>query len=152
VPAPSPAPHHAPHPVHHAPAPTPAPPPVAPIAPAPPAPLGEPSADAARPIVSPASKPTPAPPPVPPHGVSAQQVPVASPQVQVQPATRAAEQRREREAFEADNAAVAYEPPPLPLPWEGLAGGALMVVAAAGGATGRMRRQRARAPAYERER
>jgi hypothetical protein len=152
APKPSPAHHHAHHPVHHAPVPVPAPPPAAPVTPLQQPSAGQPMPDSARPIVSPASKaPTPAP-PAPPHGVSAQHVPVTQAQVQVQPATRAAEQRREREAFEADNLSVAYEHPPVRFPWEGIAVAALLVAAGAGGATGRMRRHRAQALAYERRR
>jgi hypothetical protein len=140
------------HPAPHAPAVKPPVPTPAAPAPLPPAqaPVVEPAPDHARPPVSPSKPPAPPAPPVPPHGVSVQQVPVQSPQVQAQVQIQqvAQEQRREREAFESDSAAVAYDHPASPLPWELLGGAALVLACAAGGTAGRARRRAQAAPAW----
>ena len=145
-----------PHPAPHAPAvkpPVPAPVP-APLLPPAQAPIVQPAPDPLPPPVSPSKPPTPPAPPVPPHGVSVQQVPVQSPQVQAQVQIQqvAQQQRREREAFESDSAAVAYDHPASPLPWELLGGAALVLACAAGGTAGRARRRAQAAPAWARQR
>ncbi|MDX6702066.1 MAG: hypothetical protein QOF26_2292 [Baekduia sp.] len=155
-PAPAPAPH-TPAPVVHHPQPAPHVPAVpaaaGPVVPAPPAPVAQPTPDASGPLVSPAAKPAAPAPPVPPHGVAAQQVqaPAPSPQVQIQQAFQRAEQRREREAFQSDQAAAAYEHPAPRLPWETIGVASLLLAAGAGGVAGRARRRRV-VPAYDQQR
>jgi hypothetical protein len=116
--------------------------------PAPVAPVAPVAPDHVQPPVAPAAKP-PAPiaPPAPPQGLSAQ--PVQATQVQPFQAPQTQEQRRREHAFDTDSAAVAYDQPPSPLPWE-IAGGAaaIALAIAAGGMAGRARR---RSPAWATE-
>ena len=112
-----------------------------------------PVVDAAPPAVSVAKPPAP-PPAAPPPGVSVQQAPVtatqvhAQVQVQVQGAVQSAEQRRLREALEAEHAAAAYAPPGERAPWELIGLAAILLAAGGGSVAGRARA--AHAPAYAR--
>jgi hypothetical protein len=158
IPAPAPAPHgpapvvvHHPQPVPHVP---PAPAAVTPVVPAPPpAPVAQPTPDPLGPPVSPAAKPAAPAPPVPPHGVAAQQAqaPAPSPQLQIQQAFQRAEQRREREAFQSDQSAAAYQQPAPRLLWETIGVAALLLAAGGGGVAGRARSRRV-VPAYDQQR
>jgi hypothetical protein len=138
-----PAPH---HPVVAKPAPV-----NSPFEPLPAGPLPVPEtvqAASSHPAAAPTKPPAP-PPPATPHGLSAApaHAPMAATQVQAQ--VQAAEQRKEQIAVEFDSAAVAYERPASPLPWE-LLGGALVLLVIGGGVTAGRARRRAVAPAWVR--
>lgn len=119
-----------------------------------PAPLIDPAGDSARPPgLPPPVKPPP--PPAPPSGLSQAPAPspaqAPAPATQVAQVTAAAQQRREREAFEGSgHSAVAYRHPGARLPWQVGGGIALALVAGAGWTAGRCGRRPA--PAYARQR